>query len=455
MGGAGAGGAPFGRGRIPHGAPHRPVGPGIDRGGGSGDASSMRIDAPFRAAPLVPGPTPTTTRPRGFAPLSAAAVRPTILFGPQKGPSSSGSTRHRWPGSLAARPWCRHSRPRGLPIRKTARRALGPSIRTDRHARPRHRNRRRPACHRNAARRRLRIRPPVQALPTPTAPAWRRSPNWPGWVRESRRAGAPGRIVGSIRYWPVLAGGHAGAPARPAGGGSDTPGHRHRGGPWSITRSTWRPGAAGRSCCWSAIRPNYRRFGFRPAAPHGLTMPGEQPHRLMVRELSTGALEGVAGEVVRWGGGTTAPPHRCTRLHAGGEPPRARRHRSERRIRCSAPVPAGPSAPVPLPALQRPKAAGLLGLVGRTCGPGRRSARRPPRPGRRPCSASRIRPRSAIAASVISARAGVPLRTKRLSTWVAQTTGTDAASHSQKQFPPGSRPGAASRVRPPGRLGRS
>ena len=41
----------------------------------------------------------------------------------------------------------------------------------------------------------------------------------------------------------------------------------------------------------------YGRFGFRPAAPHGITMPGEQPHRLQLLELEAGSLEGVSGDL--------------------------------------------------------------------------------------------------------------------------------------------------------------
>jgi predicted N-acetyltransferase YhbS len=41
----------------------------------------------------------------------------------------------------------------------------------------------------------------------------------------------------------------------------------------------------------------YGRFGFRPAAAHGIGMPGEQPHRLQVLELQAGALDGVAGDL--------------------------------------------------------------------------------------------------------------------------------------------------------------
>jgi predicted N-acetyltransferase YhbS len=41
----------------------------------------------------------------------------------------------------------------------------------------------------------------------------------------------------------------------------------------------------------------YGRFGFRPAASRGITMPGEQPHRLQLLELQPGSLDGVAGDL--------------------------------------------------------------------------------------------------------------------------------------------------------------
>lgn len=41
----------------------------------------------------------------------------------------------------------------------------------------------------------------------------------------------------------------------------------------------------------------YGRFGFRPAVLRGITMPGEQPHRLQVLELQAGSLDGVAGDL--------------------------------------------------------------------------------------------------------------------------------------------------------------
>jgi predicted N-acetyltransferase YhbS len=39
----------------------------------------------------------------------------------------------------------------------------------------------------------------------------------------------------------------------------------------------------------------YSRFGYHKAAPHGLTMPGEDPSRLLVHEIQAAALQGVSG----------------------------------------------------------------------------------------------------------------------------------------------------------------
>jgi predicted N-acetyltransferase YhbS len=44
----------------------------------------------------------------------------------------------------------------------------------------------------------------------------------------------------------------------------------------------------------------YDRFGFAPSMAHGLFMPGEVKERLLVRELFTGALDGIAGEIQPW-----------------------------------------------------------------------------------------------------------------------------------------------------------
>jgi len=42
----------------------------------------------------------------------------------------------------------------------------------------------------------------------------------------------------------------------------------------------------------------YGRFGFQPAAPIGISMPGEAPERLLVRALVPNGLAGVTGHVV-------------------------------------------------------------------------------------------------------------------------------------------------------------
>ena len=53
--------------------------------------------------------------------------------------------------------------------------------------------------------------------------------------------------------------------------------------------------------------PYYARFGFVPAPPHGLTLPGPvDPARFQVRELEAGVLVGLGGAVSRHDG--SAPP---------------------------------------------------------------------------------------------------------------------------------------------------
>lgn len=137
-------------------------------------------------------------------------------------------------------------------------------------------------------------------------------------VREAGPAGAPGRIVGSIRYWPVLAGGVRALLLGPL---AVDPKRQGAGIGATLVYHTIDLAAWGR---WPFVLlvgepAYYRRFGFSPAAPQGLTMPGEQPHRLMVRALSAGALDGVAGEVLRWGGGTETRT-RLSRADAAADP---------------------------------------------------------------------------------------------------------------------------------------
>lgn len=110
----------------------------------------------------------------------------------------------------------------------------------------------------------------------------------------------PGRIVGSIRYWPVRIG--DGTPALLLGPLAVAADRRDDGiGAALIVRSLAMAAKAGhRVVLLVGDVGYYGRFGFRPAAPLGLVMPREQPHRLLVTELAPGALDGVRGPLLPW-----------------------------------------------------------------------------------------------------------------------------------------------------------
>jgi predicted N-acetyltransferase YhbS len=109
------------------------------------------------------------------------------------------------------------------------------------------------------------------------------------------------RIIGTIRYWPVLVG-HAAKPGLLLG-------------PLAVAQD-WQARSVGATLMRRSLDMAhwarhervllvgdygyYKRFGFRPAAPHGIAMPGENPARLLALPLSAGALDGVAGPLQPW-----------------------------------------------------------------------------------------------------------------------------------------------------------
>ncbi len=104
------------------------------------------------------------------------------------------------------------------------------------------------------------------------------------------------RLVGTIRFWPVRVG-DAAAPALllgPLGVASDM---RNYG----IGRGLINRGhLAAREMGYGLVLlvgdlSYYRRFGYGPAHPHGLTMPGEDPSRLLAFELAAGSLADASG----------------------------------------------------------------------------------------------------------------------------------------------------------------
>ena len=107
------------------------------------------------------------------------------------------------------------------------------------------------------------------------------------------------RLVGAIRYWPILVG-ESGHPALLLG-------------PLAIAQDRAGRGI-GRALMFKTLDlaaqlghdlvllvgdiDYYKRFGFVPATPHGFVMPGEsRPDRLQVAPLKDNVLGRIAGEV--------------------------------------------------------------------------------------------------------------------------------------------------------------
>ncbi|HZT21227.1 MAG TPA: N-acetyltransferase [Dongiaceae bacterium] len=108
------------------------------------------------------------------------------------------------------------------------------------------------------------------------------------------------RLVGTIRQWPVvILGSRHATPALllgPVGVAADR--RKERIGDRLIRESLGLADELGHGIVLLVGELGYYgRFGFRPAAPHGIFMPGEEPHRLQVLELAPGALTGVAGDL--------------------------------------------------------------------------------------------------------------------------------------------------------------
>jgi predicted N-acetyltransferase YhbS len=107
--------------------------------------------------------------------------------------------------------------------------------------------------------------------------------------------------IGTIRYWPVLVG-HAAKPGLLLGPLAVTKDWQAKGvGAALMRRSLDMAGwARHERVLLVGDYGYYRRFGFRPAAPHGIVMPRENPARLLALPLAAGALDGVAGPIQPW-----------------------------------------------------------------------------------------------------------------------------------------------------------
>ncbi len=109
-----------------------------------------------------------------------------------------------------------------------------------------------------------------------------------------------GRVVGTIRQWPVaITGAPAGTSALllgPVGVAADR--RKERIGDRLMRESLRLADELGYAVVLLVGDLSYYgRFGFRAAAAHGLFMPGEDPRRLQVLELDPGALAGVSGDL--------------------------------------------------------------------------------------------------------------------------------------------------------------
>ena len=110
------------------------------------------------------------------------------------------------------------------------------------------------------------------------------------------------RIVGSIRYWPVRGGPFGTRPALLLGPLAIAPTRRGEGIGSVLVRTTidmaaW---AGHRLVLLVGDTAYYARFGFQPAWPHGIVMPGERTHRLQCYAIDPKALDSVAGPVLPW-----------------------------------------------------------------------------------------------------------------------------------------------------------
>lgn len=110
------------------------------------------------------------------------------------------------------------------------------------------------------------------------------------------RADADGRLLGTIRYWDIAIG-HANALL--LGPIAVEPSLKGRGIGVALMRDTLDAAAwMGHSrVVLVGDIGYYARFGFAPAAPLGLAMPGEKPERLLAAPLAKDAFRGVSGAI--------------------------------------------------------------------------------------------------------------------------------------------------------------
>lgn len=114
--------------------------------------------------------------------------------------------------------------------------------------------------------------------------------------------GDEGNLIASIRYWPVTVAGQAAILLGPL---AVEPKYQGQGMGRALV--SWSLKAAkqqGHRLCLVVGDPAYYEpYGFMPASPNGLILPGPvEPERFQVLELVAGAIEGVRGLVERASG---------------------------------------------------------------------------------------------------------------------------------------------------------
>jgi predicted N-acetyltransferase YhbS len=111
---------------------------------------------------------------------------------------------------------------------------------------------------------------------------------------------AASAVIGTIRYWPLLVHGDDGdLPALLLGPLAVDPAYQRRGiGEALLLESLARAVSRGHRLVLLVGAPDYyTRYGFRPAAPLGFTMQGEDPARLMVLALDAAGSTLLGGEL--------------------------------------------------------------------------------------------------------------------------------------------------------------
>ena len=118
------------------------------------------------------------------------------------------------------------------------------------------------------------------------------------WVALDGASEQP-RLVGAIRYWPILVG-ETGHPALLLGPLAILPELAGKGIGRALTVRSHEIAAEMDHDLVLLVGDYdyYKRFGFVPGTPYGFVMPGEKrPERLQVTELKPGVLGRVAGEI--------------------------------------------------------------------------------------------------------------------------------------------------------------